>query len=103
MCGIVGYVGYRPAVDFLLQGLHRLEYRGYDSSGIVTISPEGRFEAGQNGRPNRRSRRQAGRNARPPARSASATLAGPRTAPRPTKTPIRISAASKSWPSPTTA
>ena len=44
MCGIVGYVGYRPAVEFLLQGLHRLEYRGYDSSGVVTISPEGRFE-----------------------------------------------------------
>jgi len=44
MCGIVGYVGHRPAVEFLLQGLHRLEYRGYDSSGVVTISPEGRFE-----------------------------------------------------------
>jgi glucosamine--fructose-6-phosphate aminotransferase (isomerizing) len=44
MCGIVGYVGHRPAVEFLLQGLHRLEYRGYDSSGIVTISPDGQFE-----------------------------------------------------------
>ena len=81
MCGIVGYVGYRPAVEFLLQGLHRLEYRGYDSSGVATISPEGRFERGQDGRPDRRPRRQAGRNARPRARSASATPAGPRTAP----------------------
>ncbi len=37
MCGIVGYVGTQPAVDFLLQGLRRLEYRGYDSAGVATI------------------------------------------------------------------
>ena len=43
MCGIVGYVGPRQAVDFLIEGLHRLEYRGYDSSGVVTITPEGKF------------------------------------------------------------
>jgi glutamine---fructose-6-phosphate transaminase (isomerizing) len=36
MCGIVGYIGDEPAADFLLSGLRRLEYRGYDSSGIVT-------------------------------------------------------------------
>ena len=41
MCGIVGYVGQRSAVDFLIQGLRRLEYRGYDSSGVVTITPDG--------------------------------------------------------------
>ena len=35
MCGIVGYVGYRTAQDVLLEGLHRLEYRGYDSAGIA--------------------------------------------------------------------
>ncbi len=35
MCGIVGYVGYRNAPHFLLEGLHRLEYRGYDSAGIA--------------------------------------------------------------------
>ena len=35
MCGIVGYVGHRDAVDVLLEGLHRLEYRGYDSAGIA--------------------------------------------------------------------
>ena len=39
MCGIVGYVGFRPANEFLVDGLRRLEYRGYDSSGIATISP----------------------------------------------------------------
>ena len=36
MCGIVGYVGSNEATDFLLEGLRRLEYRGYDSSGVVT-------------------------------------------------------------------
>ncbi len=37
MCGIVGYVGPAAASSFLLEGLRRLEYRGYDSAGIVTL------------------------------------------------------------------
>ena len=41
MCGIVGYVGEKNAQDFLVSGLKRLEYRGYDSAGIVTLSNEG--------------------------------------------------------------
>jgi glutamine---fructose-6-phosphate transaminase (isomerizing) len=41
MCGIVGYVGGRNATEFLLVGLHRLEYRGYDSSGVAAITPAG--------------------------------------------------------------
>ena len=37
MCGIVGYIGHRQAADFLLEGLRRLEYRGYDSAGMATL------------------------------------------------------------------
>lgn len=37
MCGIVGYVGPHPALGFLLEGLHRLEYRGYDSAGVALL------------------------------------------------------------------
>ena len=40
MCGIVGYIGSNNAQEFLLSGLRRLEYRGYDSAGIVTIGNE---------------------------------------------------------------
>ncbi len=38
MCGIVGVVGKRPCVEILLDGLRRLEYRGYDSAGVATIN-----------------------------------------------------------------
>src|ERR687890_1334289 len=37
MCGIVGYVGNRPALGIVLDGLRRLEYRGYDSAGVAVI------------------------------------------------------------------
>ena len=43
MCGIVGYIGAGSATSFLLEGLRRLEYRGYDSAGIGTITAEGDF------------------------------------------------------------
>jgi glutamine---fructose-6-phosphate transaminase (isomerizing) len=43
MCGIVGYIGPRDAIEFLILGLRRLEYRGYDSSGVATIAPDGQF------------------------------------------------------------
>ena len=41
MCGIVGYIGKQKASPILINGLMRLEYRGYDSAGISTIEPEG--------------------------------------------------------------
>lgn len=41
MCGIVGYAGRRPAKAIILEGLRRLEYRGYDSAGIVLLEEDG--------------------------------------------------------------
>lgn len=41
MCGIVGYIGPRKACEVLMQGLHRLEYRGYDSAGIALVKNDG--------------------------------------------------------------
>ncbi len=62
MCGIIGYVGRRRALDVLLEGLRRLEYRGYDSAGVVVqnghglsfekcVGRIGRLEARVHGRP----------------------------------------------------
>ena len=45
MCGIVGYVGQRPAQEILLAGLQKLEYRCYDSAGISVIAADGRIES----------------------------------------------------------
>ncbi len=44
MCGIIGFAGNTEAVPILLDGLERLEYRGYDSAGVAVASPEGRLQ-----------------------------------------------------------
>ena len=41
MCGIVGYIGDKSAVDIILEGLKRLEYRGYDSAGVAVLGADG--------------------------------------------------------------
>ena len=44
MCGIVGYTGFRDAYDVVINGLRRLEYRGYDSAGVILEKADGEFE-----------------------------------------------------------
>ena len=41
MCGIIGYIGSKPVVPVLIEGLRRMEYRGYDSAGVALVTPEG--------------------------------------------------------------
>jgi glucosamine--fructose-6-phosphate aminotransferase (isomerizing) len=86
MCGIIGYIGKRPAQTVILEGLRRLEYRGYDSAGLCILNKD-RFEL----------RKKTGRIndlaavlAKQPI-PASATPAGPRTGRPPTPTRIRTS------------
>ena len=44
MCGIIGFAGDKEAVSILVEGLKRLEYRGYDSAGVAIVSPEGELQ-----------------------------------------------------------
>ena len=44
MCGIVGYVGSKPGMDVVLEGLRRLEYRGYDSAGVAVLGDDGALQ-----------------------------------------------------------
>ena len=53
MCGIVAYSGSKDQLSLLINGLSRLEYRGYDSSGIAIVSPEGLFVEKKSGKINK--------------------------------------------------
>ena len=50
MCGIVGYVGDKPVLDVVIEGLRRLEYRGYDSAGVAVIAADGMASAKKAGK-----------------------------------------------------
>ena len=89
MCGIVGAIATRNVVPMLVEGLKRLEYRGYDSAGVAVldgaITARARASAASPSWSPLRSARGS------PAGSASATRAGPRTAASPSPTRIRTS------------
>ncbi len=92
MCGIVGYVGEKQAQDVVIEGLRRLEYRGYDSAGIALVSG-GPDRLGEEGRQAGQPREGAlGVTAAEPPPRGSGTPAGPPTVPPTTPTPIRTSA-----------
>ena len=44
MCGIIAYIGKKPATTLLLEGLKRLEYRGYDSAGVAVTDAAGKVQ-----------------------------------------------------------
>ena len=44
MCGIVGYIGPKKVVPVVIEGLRKLEYRGYDSAGIAVVNGNGRMD-----------------------------------------------------------
>ena len=80
MCGIVGAIAERNIVPVLVEGLKRLEYRGYDSAGARGSAGEPRARSAAHRRQGRAARAEARDRSRSLAGSASRTRAGPRTA-----------------------
>ena len=90
MCGIIGYVGKKAAMPILLEGLRRLEYRGYDSAGIAVLDGDELLVRKKKGKIGEGLARLL--KSEPVAGiSASATPAGPHTARPRIKIPIRTS------------
>ena len=91
MCGIVGYVGPRPALDVVVEGLRRLEYRGYDSAGVAVIvrSTAGGCRSPRRPAGSRTWTRNSPSRTHHRQRPASATPGGPPTARRTTATRTR--------------
>lgn len=91
MCGIIGYIGKDAAVPILVEGLKKLEYRGYDSAGVAVLQ-NGKFEV----------RRAVGKLHNLETLLRSETLTGrigvaQRTADPRKRTPIRTGPASSRW------
>lgn len=92
MCGIVGYIGPKRVVPVILDGLKRLEYRGYDSAGIAVVQPDGKLEI-RRAPANCKTSKNPSASLRSMESTASATRAGPLTAVPPKKTRILIATA----------
>ena len=92
MCGIVGYVGPKQAQDVVIDGLRRLEYRGYDSAGIAVVDDGTVVTSKRAGKLANLEKAIADRPL-PASTPASGTPAGPPTARPTTSTPTRTAAA----------
>ena len=92
MCGIVGYIGEEQAAPILLNGLQKLEYRGYDSAGVAVYNDTGLHVVKSKGAAERFGGHPGGGAETCPAPWASATPGGPLTALPATSTPILRSA-----------
>jgi hypothetical protein len=101
MCGIIAFTGSLDVIPILLEGLRRLEYRGYDSAGIATVDDAGIHVRKRSGRIAELAR---ALDDEPLAGvcAGSATPAGPRTDRPPSGMPIRISTRPLILPSSTT-
>ena len=89
MCGIIGYAGHRPAVPVVVEGLRRLEYRGYDSAGVAFARQGGLRVVRAKGKLAALEEKLA-QEPVSTATCAMGTPAGPRTAYRRSATPIPI-------------
>ena len=90
MCGIVGYVGARQAQEVVLDGLRRLEYRGYDSAGIAVVAQR-RLAVSKKAGKLANLEKAIADHPLPASTTGSGTPAGRPTAPRTTSTRIRMS------------